>query len=85
MFRIRHSSAEVLHTPFSGSNEQRTHGLELEFRFSKYTIIGGIGFGSNSHRNVTVWFTATLLDGRTVKATPAEKYQDVQIRFNRPV
>ena len=67
LYIVLQGSVVFLHTPLLGSSRHRIDDLTLND-----TMIGGFGLGSNSHFNVTVWFSATSLEGITVKVIPAE-------------
>ena len=70
LYLVRQASAVFLHTPAFGSSVHRF--MIGEFTI-KDTALGNVGLGSNSHCNVTVWFSATV-DGMTVKVIPSEIY-----------
>lgn len=70
LYLVRQGSAVFLHTPAFGSS---WHRVMIGDCTVKDTTIGNVGSGSNSHCNVTVWFSATV-DGMTVKVIPSEIY-----------
>lgn len=70
LYWVRQGVFVFLHAPAFGSSWHRTVEGDCTMKNAE---IGGIGSGSNSHCNVTVWFSATV-DGVTVKVIPSEIY-----------
>lgn len=70
LYRVIHGSVVFLHAPSIGS---RTHISMCCVCILKNTTNGVDSLGSLSHCSVTLWFTATLLDGLTVNLSAAEK------------
>lgn len=72
LYKVRHVFDVFLQAPLPGSSWHRVVTKDA-FMTPNDTTIGKLGLGFNSHSNVTLWFTATILDGITVKLLPAEK------------
>lgn len=67
LYKFLQGFGVFLHSPFHGSIAHSV--VEGDFRL-KITTTGGVGLGSNSQCNVTLWFTSTFLDGVIVKLSP---------------
>lgn len=64
-----------IHSQLFSSSVQTSETIKEGETNTKDTLNGGDRYVSSSHSNVTLWFTVTLLDGRTdsLRVMPAEK------------
>lgn len=64
-----------IHSQLFSSSVQTSETIKEGETNTKATLNGGDRYVSSSHSNVTLWFTVTLLDGRTdsLRVMPAEK------------